>query len=91
MSFRRNGESMISTFSFQGIEFTPFTLNTYKLYRDLHFLCNDTSFNNATVLHPIKAPEDFFILHSYFSRVSIRYRCLRLCGIVSVTDDMLSL
>lgn len=61
---------MISFSSFQGIDFQPFKLNTYKLYRDLHFLYNDPAFNNASVLHPINAPEDFYILHSYFSRVS---------------------
>lgn len=57
---------------FQGINFMPFKLNTYKLYRDLHFLYNDPIFNNASILHPINAPEDFYILHSYFSRVSLQ-------------------
>ncbi|XP_031631958.1 chondroitin sulfate glucuronyltransferase [Contarinia nasturtii] len=57
--------------SFQGIQFPNYRLHTYKLYRDLHFLYSDPSFNNASMVHPVKTAEDFYVLHSYFSKLNL--------------------
>lgn len=54
----------------QGIEVSSFKLNTYKLYRDLHFLISENDFNAASVVYPVKSAEDMYILHTYFSKVT---------------------
>lgn len=50
-----------------------YRLHSYKLYRDLHFLYSDPLFNNASMVHPVKTAEDFYVLHSYFSKVILNY------------------
>lgn len=57
--------------SFQGISVTSYPLTNQKIYRDLHILKDDPSFNNATSIFPVTTPDDMYILHAYFSRLHL--------------------
>jgi chondroitin polymerizing factor len=53
----------------QGIDITSYKMHSFKLYRDLHSLTEESSFNNASIVYPLSSPNDFYMLHAYFSRV----------------------
>lgn len=55
----------------QNITLGAYRLNNYKIYRDLHYLKFEKSFNEATIVHPITNPDDFYLLHTYFSRINL--------------------
>lgn len=55
----------------QGINVTSYKLNSYKIYRDLHLIKHEASFNRASVIYPITTADDFYLLHAYFSRVHL--------------------
>ncbi|XP_058444907.1 chondroitin sulfate synthase 2 [Malaya genurostris] len=57
--------------SWQGINVTSYKLNSYKIYRDLHMIKHEDSFNKASVVYPITTADDFYLLHAYFSRVHL--------------------
>jgi chondroitin polymerizing factor len=57
--------------SWQGINISSFKLNSYKVYRDLYFLKEDENFNKATSVYPVHTPDDFYMLHAYFSRLHL--------------------
>lgn len=57
--------------SFQDIHIHSYNLNNLKIYRDLHFLKNDVSFQNATTVYPISSPDDFYLLHAFYSRLQL--------------------
>ncbi|XP_058835207.1 chondroitin sulfate synthase 2 [Topomyia yanbarensis] len=57
--------------SWQGINVTSYKLNSYKIYRDLHMIKHEDSFNKASVIYPITTADDFYLLHAYFSRVHL--------------------
>lgn len=57
--------------SFQGVAVTSFPLASQKVYRDLHSLKDDASFNNATSIFPVTSADDIYILHAYFSRLHL--------------------
>lgn len=55
----------------QGINITSYQLNNYKIYRDLQSLQHEEKFNTAVTVFPITTSNDFYLLHAYFSRVSM--------------------
>lgn len=57
--------------SWQGVSVNTFKLNSYKVYRDLHFLKDDEGFNKATSIYPVHTAEDLYMLHTYFSRLHL--------------------
>ncbi|XP_065092448.1 chondroitin sulfate synthase 2 [Ochlerotatus camptorhynchus] len=57
--------------SWQGINVTSYKLNSYKIYRDLHLIKHEDTFNKASVVYPITTADDFYLLHAYFSRVHL--------------------
>lgn len=57
--------------SFQGIAVTSYPLTNQKIYRDLHNLKEDPSFNNATSIFPVTSSDDIYTLHAYFSRLHL--------------------
>ncbi|XP_055531005.1 chondroitin sulfate synthase 2 [Wyeomyia smithii] len=57
--------------AWQGINVTSYKLNSYKIYRDLHMIKHDDAFNKASVIYPITTADDFYLLHTYFSRVHL--------------------
>lgn len=57
--------------SWQGISVSSFKLNSYKIYRDLHFLKDEENFNKATSVYPVHSASDFYMLHAYFSRLHL--------------------
>ncbi|XP_062539117.1 chondroitin sulfate synthase 2 [Armigeres subalbatus] len=57
--------------SWQDINVTSYKLNSYKIYRDLHLIKHEDSFNKAAVVYPITTADDFYLLHAYFSRVHL--------------------
>lgn len=52
----------------QNISVTAFNANNHKIYRDLHYLKDDAAFNEATIVYPLTNPDDFYLLHTYYSR-----------------------
>lgn len=60
-------------YSPQGIQLHSYQLNTQRIYRDLSLLRHDERFNRATFLFPTRRIEDVYTLHTYFSRVSVRF------------------
>ncbi|XP_055617714.1 chondroitin sulfate synthase 2 [Toxorhynchites rutilus septentrionalis] len=57
--------------SSQGIAVTSYKLNSYKIYRDLHMIQREESFNKASIVYPITTADDFYLLHAYFARVHL--------------------
>lgn len=57
--------------SWQNVTLGAYHLNNYKIYRDLHYLKLEKNFNEATIVYPITNPDDFYLLHTYFSRVNL--------------------
>lgn len=57
--------------SFQGISITSYPLADQKIYRDLHRLKGEDSFNKATSVYPVTSADDIYILHAYFSRLHL--------------------
>lgn len=57
--------------SFQGVSVTSYPLSNQKIYRDLHHLRDDSSFNNATSIFPVTTADDIYTLHAYFSRLHL--------------------
>ncbi|XP_055614160.1 chondroitin sulfate glucuronyltransferase [Uranotaenia lowii] len=57
--------------NWQGINVTSYKLHSYKIYRDLHLIKNEDSFNSASVIYPITTADDFYLLHAYFSRIHL--------------------
>lgn len=57
--------------SFQGVPIKSFQLNNHKIYRDLHTLQSMDDFNNAIIVYPITTPDDYYLLHIYFSRLHL--------------------
>lgn len=56
--------------SMQGVDVNSFSLNTFKVYRDLYQLKETKEFNSAITVYPVGSSDDFYLLHAYFSRVS---------------------
>lgn len=57
--------------SWQNVTMSSYKLNNYKIYRDLHYLKLEDAFNKAVIVYPITNPDDFYLLHTYFSRVNL--------------------
>lgn len=57
--------------SFQAIALPSYQLTNNKIYRDLHMLKDDSEFNAATSVFPVTSADDFYILHTYFSRLAL--------------------
>ncbi|XP_052861814.1 chondroitin sulfate synthase 2 [Anopheles cruzii] len=57
--------------SWQGITMNSYRLNSFKLYRDFHLIAKDASFNTASTVFPITTADDFYLLHTYFSRIHL--------------------
>ncbi|XP_063707843.1 chondroitin sulfate glucuronyltransferase [Culicoides brevitarsis] len=57
--------------TWQNVTVGSYRLNNYKIYRDLHYLRMEKAFNEAVVVHPITNPDDFYLLHTYFTRVNL--------------------
>lgn len=57
--------------SFQGVAITSYPLTNQKIYRDLHYLKDDTNFINATSIFPVTTSDDIYTLHAYFSRLHL--------------------
>lgn len=55
----------------QGISVNSFQLSEQKIYRDLHILKDEPSFNEAISIYPVTAADDMYILHAYFSRLHL--------------------
>uniref|UniRef100_U5ER64 Hexosyltransferase n=1 Tax=Corethrella appendiculata TaxID=1370023 RepID=U5ER64_9DIPT len=62
-------ESCVS--EWQNVNVTSFQLNDYKIYRDLNRLKNNPAFSTATIIYPITSVDDFYLLHTYFSRIQL--------------------
>ncbi|KAG5683915.1 hypothetical protein PVAND_013173 [Polypedilum vanderplanki] len=56
---------------FQAISLPTYVLSNQKIYRDLHFLKEDTNFNQASIIYPLTSADDLYILHAYFSKLHL--------------------
>lgn len=74
--------------SFQGVSMSSYQLSNQKIYRDLHQLKEDLSFNNATSVYPVTTPDDIYILHAYYSRLNLESVKLKIKNLEQQTRNI---
>uniref|UniRef100_A0A1L8E3H9 Hexosyltransferase n=1 Tax=Nyssomyia neivai TaxID=330878 RepID=A0A1L8E3H9_9DIPT len=58
--------------AWQSIDVTSYRFNSVrKIYRDFHFLKDESKFNKAITIFPLTISDDFYRLHIYFSRLHL--------------------